>query len=204
VWIVLVSLLIRLPVLGFLFQAAIQGVVAAAPWALGAFLLWPLVRWVASGGRETRGLLGRWRTLLVAQIRAFGAALVLWWTGEGGLSRSAVPLGPSGAREWLATLFGKPRDRLPYPPVVQGFLKVAAWAAPVTVYRSGETTREFLDRLATLLPERADTVGDLRDLLDRELFHPQGLDSRGRRTFLDRVASLTSSPASHGPSGGVS
>jgi hypothetical protein len=44
----------------------------------------------------------------------------------------------------------------------------------------------------------------VRELLDKELFAPRGLDASGRTAFLALVSRLTASPPSHDSSAGVS
>lgn len=205
VLLVLLAQIFRLGNIVAVLNVLIDAAWAALPWLGAAFLLWPLVRWFLNGGRETRGLLRRWRRLLVAQIRAFAGLLRLWWVG-GGPVPGTVGLGAPGAREWLKSLVRGTRSgsRAPYPEVVRAFLAVVTWAEPLTPYRSGETTREFLNRLLVLIPSRRDVLGSIRDLLDQELFGPRGLDPEGRRRFLDLVGGLTGSPPSQEPPTGVS
>ncbi len=205
VLVTLLALILQTHRLGLVVAFVLTVLLWAAPWAAVAFLVWPLVRWLLSGGSQTRGLLGTWVRLLRAQIQAFLQALRRWWGGpperEGTLSPSQT-----GARDWLLSLLGRPVPgrRAPYPEVVEAFLSLARWAEPVTVYRQGETTREFLDRLATVLPEHQADLVLARDLLDRELFGPQGLGDQERKAFLLLVAGLTATSASHGPDPGVS
>lgn len=189
-----------------LVEGALQLVLWAVPVAVVGFFLWPLVRWFLSGGRETRGLLARWWRLLAAQVQTFADLLATWWAGPGPTTPGAVPLGPQGAREWLRSLFARPAPgrRTPYPEVVEAFLSLVRWASGVTEYHRGETTREFLDRLAALVPGQAADLVRVRDLLDRELFGPEGLGLDDRRAFLALVADLTRTEASHDPPTGVS
>jgi hypothetical protein len=182
----------------FVFSCIGQLLFWLLPWTAAAFLLWPPVRWFLSGRRETRGLGRRWWRLLKAQWWAFWAALMAWWRRTE--PRSPVQtLGVSGVRDWLGSLWKRPArgSRRPYPKVVEAFLSLVKWAAPLTVYRGGETTREFFDRLSLLIPEHAPELGRARDLLDQELFAPRGLDSQGRNAFLGLIVSLTSRPPSH-------
>jgi len=189
--------------------ALVSLVLAALWWALPlglvAFLGAPLVRWLLTGGRETRGLWGRWKALLAAQVAGFWATLVQLWGGGRGPSETQA-LGASSARDWVRSLFSRPAPgrRAPYPAVVEAFLRLVRWAEPVTTYRPGETTREFLDRLGATVPDRAADLALVRDELDQELFGPRGLAAPDREAFLARVARLTSTPASHGPGPGVS
>jgi len=202
-------LVILLTLLGLIFEVrrialafalVFQTVWWALPWVGAGLLLWPLVRWFLSGGRETRGLVRRWVALLRAQVLAFGQALLAWWRGAAD-SGSGLGLGSSGAREWLRSFLGRRASgrRKPYPEVIEAFLRLARWAEPVIVYRRGETTREYLDRLADLMDDQGADLTAIRDLLDQELFGPRGLALAQRKAFLGLVASVTSSPASHGP-----
>jgi hypothetical protein len=201
----LLSLIFQLRHIGLFLGFVLQLLLWAVPCAVAAFLLWPVVRWVLAGGRETKGLWGRWRRLLQAQWKAFLAAVALWWRGRGEAEGSPLALGTFGARDWLMSLIGRPvaGRRRPYPEVVEAFLTLARWAEPKAVYRRGETTREFLVRLAEALPESAADVRLLGDLLDRELFG-LGLDPQEREGFLLLVKTLTAVPLSQDPPPGVS
>ena len=203
---VLVALLLRI----FRFQTLLTLIdlgIFLAGWTLvGAVivaLIWPLARWFLQGGRQTRGLGKLWWSLLKAQWEAFEKALAQWWaatrvTQTG--SRAA------SAQEWLRSLYSRPVPgrRQPYPQVVEGFLQLVKWAEPLTIYRPGETTRQFLNRVADLLPEHAVELHRVRDLLDQELFGPRGLNTLERRDFLAGVSALTSIPLSPQDSAGVS
>ncbi len=201
---VLLALAGRLLGLKNLLAAAavvVRAAAFAAPWVAAAFLLWPLFRWVLSGGRDTRGLLKRWRGLLAAQWAAFLNALKEWW----GVPRPEPPraLGPSAARRWLRSLFRKAGPKRLLPAMVEAFLGIVAWAEPVAVYRRGETTREFLDRVAASLPEAASDLAALRDALDGQLFGP-GLSAAEQTEFLRRASALRSRSAVHDGPPGVS
>ena len=178
----------------------------AVPAAVLAFLAWPLVRWVADGGRETRGLGRKWWALVVDQVRGFLRAWREWWQGPKGLPGSSRRDPGAGTQEWIRTFLGRPAAgrRRPYPEVVEAFLVLVRWAEPLTAYRRGETTHSYLDRVAELVPVRAATLAELRDLLDQDLFGPRNLGSDGRQRFLDLVRHLTAEPASHDPPPGVS
>jgi hypothetical protein len=80
--------------------------------------------------------------------------------------------------------------------VVEAFLRLVQWAEPVTEYHPGETTREYLDRLAGLVPDHREPLAEVRDLLDQELFGPAGLDGPGRERFLGAVRRLMAGPVS--------
>lgn len=189
--------------------AVVEFLIKAATWtvpvAIGAFLLWPLFRWVVSGGRETRGLGRRWWELLVDQWKAFLTAVAGWWRSPRSTVAGALPEA-STPREWIRSLFRRPPAgrRAPYPEVVEAFLSLVRWAEPLTPYRSGETTREYLDRLVALAPAVASELTRVRDLLDRELFGPRGLDASERQAFLDLVARVVAGPPSHESVPGVS
>jgi len=197
----LLALIFRLQRIGQVVTMAIQVAVWCLPWAALAFLLWPVIRWVLGGGRETRGLLRRWRRLLRAQVAAFFRALRVWWEGAPPGPAGTVVRG-TGARDWLEAVLGRPARRHPYPAVIDAFLSIVRWAEPILAYRQGETTREFLDRLAAAVPARASELALLRDGLDQELFGPRGLDHAQREQFLELAARVTS--PSHDPAGGVS
>jgi hypothetical protein len=205
VWLaVLAALAERLLGLRNLLDAAavlVRVAAFTAPWVVVAFLVWPLVRWVLSGGRDTRGLLRRWRGLIAAQWADFLSALRQWW----GRPRPEPPrpLGASAARLWLRSLFRSPSPRRLVPAMVEAFLGIVAWAEPVAVYRVGETTREFLDRVAAVLPEAAADLTALRDGLDQQLFGP-GLSAAEQAAFLKRAADLRSRSAFHDEPPGVS
>jgi hypothetical protein len=199
-WAVLMALLAQIfqvhhivAVVGVLVQI----VAWAAPWAVLAFFLWPLAKWFLTGGRETRGLWHRWWTLVQAQFRAFLAALASWGRRSASAAFGDVP-GPGGGREWLRSLWTRPAPgrRRPYPQVVEAFLRLVQWAEPVTEYHPGETTREYLDRLAGLVPDHREPLAEVRDLLDQELFGPAGLDGPGRERFLGAVRRLMAGPVS--------
>ena len=160
--------------------------------ALAAFLVWPLVRQLLSGGWV--GWADRWKAAVLGQVRwlvGVFLALVRWRPGK-----KRIPDGEpvSGARAWLRSVFEAPgkTGRQPFAELVEGFLKLVKWAEPVAVYRVGETTRAYLNRLAALLPDRAEDLGTLRDMLDQELFGPEGLDRRQRGQFLRLIRGLVS------------
>jgi hypothetical protein len=197
----LLALIFRLQRIGQVVTALIQFALWCLPWAVVAFLLWPVVRWVLGGGRETRGLLRRWKRLLRAQVAAFVRTLRAWWDGASPGPAGTLVRG-TGARDWFESLRGQPSRRRPYPAVVNAFLSIVRWAEPFIAYRQGETTREFLDRLAAAVPNRASELALVRDGLDQELFGPQGLDPGQRQKFL-RLAARVTSP-SHDPAGRVS
>lgn len=187
-----------------LVELLIRSATWLIPFAVVAFLLWPLARWLLSGGRETKGLTRRWWRLLVDQWRSFWAVVAGWWlrpvTTVEGIAEA------SNTREWLRSLFRRPAlgRRVPFPPLVEAFLTLVRWAEPVTVYHRGETTREYLDRLAALVTESAADLILIRDLLDQELFGPRALDQEQRKAFLGTVAALTAAPPSHDSAPGVS
>jgi hypothetical protein len=201
---VLAAVLERILGLRNLLMAAsllVQGAVFIAPWVVAALVAWPLVRWVLSGGRDTRGLFRRWLGLIAAQWAAFLRTLREWW----GSPRPEPPraLGAAAARRWLSSLLRRAPPKRLLPALVEAFLKLATWAEPVALYRRGETTREFLDRVAAALPEAASHLAGLRDALDRQLFGP-GLSAAEQKAFLDGVSSLTARSASHDGPPGVS
>jgi hypothetical protein len=193
-------------VLGFrnlqlVFAFVVQSAVFIAPWVVAAFLVWPLLRWVLSGGRDTHGLFRRWLALIAAQWAAFVRALGEWWGSP--RSEPPRPLGASAPREWLRSLFRRAPPKRLVPVLIEAFLRLAAWAEPLAVYRQGETTREFLDRVAAALPEAAPQLAAVRDGLERQLFGP-GLTAAEQTAFLEDVASLVSRSAFHDSPPGVS
>ncbi len=194
---VLAALLERiLGVQNLLLAAAllVRAAAFAAPWVALVFLVWPLVRWVISGGFETRGLLGRWKGLIAAQWAAFVAALNVWW-GRPRVEQHP-PMGRPAVERWLRSFFRRAGPKPLMPELVEAFLKVAAWAEPLVTYRRGETTREFLDRLAAALPESAPLLATVRDALDNELFGP-GLGAHEKASFHAAVTALTARPPFH-------
>ena len=195
---ILIALLLRI----FRFQnilLLVEAVVQLGLWgavvAVAAFLVWPLARWFLTGGRETRGLGRRWLSLWKDQWASFRQAIAAWWQGSQADPRG-VSLGSGTARQWLRSLLTRPAfgSRRPYPEVVTAFLSLVKWAELVAPYHRGETTREYLDRVACLLPAHSSTLAQVRDLLDKELFAPRGLDVAGRKAFLDLVSTLVSQP----------
>lgn len=204
VLVTLLEIIFRFKNIFTVVEWAIRAATWATPVAVLAFLVWPLARWLMSGGRETKGLGRRWWAQLGAQWRAFWAVLTHWWRRPGSV---VVPLTPSSnAREWVRSLFRRPVGglRVPYPEVVEAFLSLVRWAEPLTSYRQGETTREYLDRLVVLVPTEAGSLVRIRDLLDQELFGPRGLEASDRTLFLTLVTQVTALPASHEPVPGVS
>jgi len=199
----LLELIFRVRNLFFVVEWFVRLVTWAIPVAVVAFLLWPLARWLLSGGRDTRGLGRRWWAQLVAQWLAFRAMVAGWWRAPRSV---AEPLSSASAREWVRSLFHRSGGsrRAPYPQVVEAFLTLVHWAEPLTPYHRGETTREFLDRLGVLAPSHAVELATIRDLLDQELFGPQGLGADQRTQFLSLVCGVTSAPPSHEAVPGVS
>lgn len=202
-WTVLVALLSQ--IFGFgrlvaLIELVVQLAIWAAPVALVAFLLWPVGRWILSGGRETQGFWSQWKQRIAEQWKAF---LALWR----GLPRTSRPESEGAlAREWIRSLFQRPvaGGRVPYPEVVEAFLAVVRWAEPLAPYQRGQTTHEYLDRLAPLIPERWDLLVEIRDQVDEELFGAQGLAPSARRRLKVQVAQLIASPAIQDRDPGVS
>lgn len=201
----LLGLIFQLKHIGAVFDFLFLLVCWGLPLAALAFLVWPLVRWFLSGGRETRGLLRRWWLLLRAQVLTFLDAWARWWRGTPEGADQPLSLGSAGVRDWVQSLWGRRvRGRRPYPEVVEAFRKLVAWAEPLLVYQKGETTREFLDKLAERLPEHRPDLNLVRDLLDQELFGRPGLDPSQRQRFLALVSALIAAPSSHDPAAGVS
>ncbi|NNM54084.1 MAG: hypothetical protein HKM05_05110, partial [Spirochaetales bacterium] len=166
------------------------------PLAAVVFLLWPLVEILQGKAREEPWLIF-WRRRLSYQLLRFWRALL-----RQKASTKFRRLGEKQKEEaqTLARRWSQHGQNRRYSQLAEEFLRIVHWAqaqeqlGPAYAYLPWETTRAYLKRLATAVPDLATPLNLVAQAIDQELFAPQPLTSQEWRNFLLQVRTVVDFP----------
>lgn len=180
---------------------------ALVPWAVAAFILWPVGRSLWTNRFNV------W--LYWMDLKAFSLRLARLW-GQFWRRKPADPHSEglehlSNAELWLSQLTGQTRRKITfkdYPFLVRQVLRLLQWGDRVGVrYRAGSPLSEYLHEAGERYPEAGAELAAISAALDQGFFAPGGLSHHqrqqlrqgidgitGRRRFRPRPA-ITATPA---------